>query len=162
MAYLLPENFVVLLVGGGGDEKRLRGIAGDSKRIIFVDYQPISAMPSIYAASDLFYVGQSSDAAADGIPSKIYRILGNKKPILAVTDEQSDLAVFVRNANAGIIFGEISPKALADEIVKMASDSDRLKACGSAGYTFVAVQFGREAISKAYLNLLNELHNSRV
>lgn len=159
---LLPENFVVLLVGGGGDEKRLREIAGDSKRIIFVDYQPISAMPSIYAVSDLFYVGQSPDAAADGIPSKIYRILGNKKPILAVTGEQSDLAVFVRKANAGFVFNEISPKALADEIVKMASNREKLKACGMAGYTFVASQFGREAISKAYLNLLNELQNSRV
>lgn len=159
---LLPENFIVLLVGGGGDEKRLREIVGDSKRIIFVDYQPISAMPSIYAASDLFYVGQSPDAAADGIPSKIYRILGNKKPILAVTGEQSDLAAFVRNANAGIVFGEISPKALADEIVKMASNREKLKACGMVGYTFVAGQFGRDVIVKAYLDLLDELYSSRV
>lgn len=154
---LLPEDYVVLLVGGGGDEGRLREIAGGSKRIVFVDYQPISAMPSIYASSDLFYVGQSPDAAADGIPSKIYRILGNRKPILAITGDGSDLAKFVSEARAGVVFDRISPEVLANEIIALASNRETLEGYGEAGYEFVARQFGREVISRRYLALLEEL-----
>lgn len=151
---LLPEDFVVLLVGGGGDEKRLRKIAGESKQIVFVDYQPISAMPAIYAASDLFYVGQSPDAAADGIPSKIYRILGNKKTILAITGKESDLAAFVREAGAGVVFDEISPEALAREIVSLRENSSAVNRYGTVGYDFVAKHFGRDVVVRAYLELL--------
>lgn len=151
LARRIPE-LTVLFVGGGGDADRLKREADGLANVVFVDYQPISRMGEIYAASDIFYVGQDPQAAADGIPSKIYRILGHNKPILAMTSPGSDLADFVRSSGGGVLIGE-DMDAAAAVMRELMADRPRLAALAATGRDYVLKSFSRSTVAAAYLQL---------
>ena len=148
LARRIPD-LTVLFVGGGGDASRLKTLADDLPNVVFVDYQPISRMSEIYASSDLFYVGQDASACADGIPSKIYRILGYRKPLVVMTRPDSDLADFLRQSHGGVLLEEDLDVA-AKSVCGLMSDPGRLKACGENGWRYVKDSFDRASVSRKY------------
>ena len=142
----------LLFVGDGGDRKRLEKLAEGMDNVEFRGYRPLSEMPGVYAESDLFYVGQDAHAASDGIPSKIYRILGARKPLVVVSPPDGDLAAFVRASGGGVA---TTDEGLADTIRQMRSMD--LAAMGEAGYRYVKEGFSREKITGMYAALVEEL-----
>ena len=155
LARRIPE-LVVLFVGGGGDAARLRKLAEGLTNVVFVDYQPISMMPQIYAASDMFYVGQDPQACSDGIPSKIYRILGYKKPLVVMTRRDSDLAEFVRESKSGVILDE-DAEAAENLVRSLMNNPSELEKFGRNGYSYVRSAFARPVISRKYDDFCREL-----
>lgn len=148
LARRMPE-LTVLFVGGGGDSARLREQAKGLGNVKFVDYQPISRMPEIYASSDLFYVGQDPHACSDGIPSKIYRILGYRKPLLVMTKPDSDLARFVAESGGGLLINEDVTEAVP-VVRSLMADAGKLKSLGESGRQYVEDSFSRASISGKY------------
>lgn len=142
----------LLFVGDGGDRKRLEKLAEGMDNVEFRGYRPLSEMPGVYAESDLFYVGQDAHAASDGIPSKIYRILGARKPLVVVAPPDGDLAAFVRASGGGVA---TTDAGLADTIRQMRTMD--LAAMGEAGYRYVKDGFSREKITGMYAALVEEL-----
>ena len=155
LARRIPE-LTVLFVGGGGDAARLKKSAEGLVNVVFVDYQPISMMPQIYAASDIFYVGQDPQACSDGIPSKIYRILGYKKPLVVMTSNDSDLAEFVRESKSGMIL-EKESEAAERSVRDLMDKPSELQKYGESGYSYVKKVFARSVISKKYDDFCREL-----
>lgn len=160
LARKIPE-LIVLFVGGGGDAARLREQAEGLENVKFVDYQPICRMPEIYAASDLFYVGQDPQACSDGIPSKIYRILGYRKPLLVMTRPDSDLAKFVQDSGGGVQISEDIESA-APVVRNLMNDVAKLKSLGESGRLYVERSFSRTAISNQYDSICREVVGSTV
>ena len=154
LARRLP-SLTALLVGGGGDAARLKTLAAGLPNVKFVDYQPISRMPEIYASSDLFYVGQDASACSDGIPSKIYRILGYRKPLAVMTRSDSDLAGFVRQSKGGVLLDE-DLDAAARTVAELMGDSARLESYGENGLRFVTESFDRASVSRRYEEICRE------
>ncbi len=142
----------LLFVGDGGDRKRLEKLAEGMDNVEFRGYRPLSEMPGVYAESDLLYVGQDAQAASDGIPSKIYRILGARKPLVVVAPPDGDLASFVRASGGGLA---TTDAGLADTIRQMRTMD--LAAMGEAGYRYVKEGFSREKITGMYAALVEEL-----
>ena len=155
LARRIPE-LTVLFVGGGGDAARLRESAKGLSNVVFVDYQPISMMPQIYAASDIFYVGQDPQACSDGIPSKIYRILGYRKPLVVMTRSDSDLAEFVRESKSGLILSE-DIEAAEKAVRGLMEKPSELKTFGESGYSYVKTAFARSVVSGKYDDFCREL-----
>lgn len=151
LAKALPE-LTVLFVGDGGDAARLKQEAENVSNVRFVPYQPLSRMPEIYACSDLFYVGQDPKACSDGIPSKIYRILGYQKPLLVLTAPNSDLAQFVQTAKSGVLLSEDTQEAVA-QLRTLMKAPETLKTMGQEGYNYVSAVFARPIISQQYETL---------
>jgi len=145
----------VWFVGDGRDKARLKEQAKGLENVVFTDYQPLSEMPRIYAESDLFYVGQDPAACSDGIPSKLYRILGNGKPILAVTPDSSDMAEFVRTSGGGVVVDDFSPISLAKAVQELMSNRERCERLATQGKRYVLDHFSREKISARYATLLS-------
>lgn len=149
-------TLTVLMVGGGGDAEHLKKEADGLSNVIFVEYQPISRMPEIYAASDMFYVGQEPHACADGIPSKIYRILGYGKPLLVMTSQDSDLAEFVRDSQSGVLLDEDMEKS-SDLMLRLMGESERLRIYGENGCRYVKEFYDRVVVSQKYAEICNEI-----
>ena len=118
-------------------------------------------MPEIYACSDLFYVGQDPKACSDGIPSKIYRILGYRKPLLILTSPNSDLAQFVATTKSGILLSSDTSQA-AIQLQTLIAQSETLKQMGQDGYDYVSTVFARPIISQQYETLCKQALETRV
>ena len=152
MARKLNDKVRVLFVGDGGDRKRLEEKAKGLLNVEFRGYRPISEMPSIYEESDVLYVGQDEKAASDGIPSKIYRILGNKKPLIVIAPQDGDLAQFVRDSGGGCI---ASADTLCDVVEKMMTID--LREMAENGFSYVKENYSRNKVNSMYIALIEEL-----
>lgn len=153
------DAVTIRLIGDGGDRKRLeelaRGLGVYGTKVRFEGYRPLSEMPQIYAESDLFYVAQSPQACSDGIPSKIYRILGNRKPLLVVTAAEADLAAFVRETQGGVVVSAFTPEAVAEAIRALAPA--QLAQMAERGYQAMVRDYSRERVTAQYGRLVTEL-----
>ena len=144
-----------VFAGGGQDEARLKKLADGLKNVEFLGYLPISEMPRIYAESDVFYVGQDPNAASDGIPSKIYRILGHRKPLIVLTAERSDLEQFVLKSAGGCVIKDADD--FARKVIELKSDVARTVRMGEEGFNYVKKHYLRESVTSRYAELVAKM-----
>lgn len=149
------EKVRFVFAGGGQDEERLKKMAEGLDNVEFRGYLPISEMPRIYAESDVFYVGQDPQAANDGIPSKIYRILGRRKPLLVVTAAGSDLERFVSDSQGGIVVKDADD--MATRIRGLMQQGNLVRQMGEAGFAYVKNNYSRSKITGEYAKLVDRV-----
>lgn len=123
----------------------------------FLPYQSYSLMPQIYAASDISLVPQAAETGCDAVPSKVYRIMACARPVLAVTDPNSDLAHLVRDAGCGAVVQPGSAKAIADVILGAYHDQELWQCMGQAGYGYVVAHYTRPMVSQHYHDVIQTL-----
>lgn len=154
----LPQVHL-LMVGSGSEYDRLCSLARmqNMNNVTFLPQQPYSMVPLLYATSDLSIVSQSIGTYLDGIPSKVYRIMGSGRAVLAHTREDSDLGMLVREARAGLIMQSNDPVVIAAQIREAAQRPGDWVIAGESGRAFVASRFSRQLISNQYSELVAEV-----
>jgi colanic acid biosynthesis glycosyl transferase WcaI len=123
----------------------------------FLPYQQYSLMGQAYAASDLCLVPQAIETGSEAVPSKVYRIMACARPVLAVTDENADLARLVKEASCGAFVLPGSAEALAEMILKAYHNQQQWKKMGIAGREHVVRYYARETVTNQYHVLIETL-----
>jgi putative colanic acid biosynthesis glycosyltransferase WcaI len=154
-ARLLSEsdgNIRFLLIGEGMLREPLASSADTLplKNVSVLPYQPNSMMPAIYCASDICLVPQAAATGSDAIPSKVYRIMAAARPLVAVTDPQSDLAGLVRQAQCGVVVEPGDAARLAGVVRQAIENRAEWEAMGLRGRAHVAGHYSREVVSANY------------
>ena len=129
----------------------------DLKNVTFLSYQPYSLMGQAYAASDLCLVPQAVETGFEAVPSKVYRIMACARPVLAVTDQHSDLARLVCEASCGKFVVPGSSEVLADMIMSAFQNQSEWKKMGSDGHEHVVRHYSRETVTHQYHTLIENL-----
>jgi len=148
----------LMLIGDGmlANELRASAAARGLTNLVVVPYQPYSRVPEIYGASDVCVVAQAAATASDAIPSKVYRIMACERPILALTDADSDLAQLVAAAGAGVVLPPESGDALADAALDAVTNPARWRARAASGRQHVIAHYTRATVSRRYDDVLQE------
>jgi colanic acid biosynthesis glycosyl transferase WcaI len=148
-----------LLIGEGTLRQTLTAAAASvpAGNVTVLPYQPNELMPQIYSASDVSLVPQAAATGSDAIPSKVYRIMATGRPLIAVTDPQSDLAALVREAGCGVVVAPGDAAALADVVRRAAADRGAWDAMGKRGRAHVAAHYSRPVIAAEYDRLVRTL-----
>ncbi|MGE5802058.1 MAG: glycosyltransferase family 4 protein [Gemmatimonadota bacterium] len=165
VAALLREHRDVrlLLIGDGmlAEPLRARATAQGLSNLVVIPYQPYSAVPDIYGASDLCVVAQAATTGSDAIPSKVYRIMACERPVVAATDHRSDLAHLIRDADAGVVIPPESANALAEAVRDAIAAPDHWRRRAASGRAYVAAHNSRASISHQYEEMLREIAGER-
>lgn len=132
------------------------------KNFTFLPYQHVSLMPQIYAASDLCLVPQTARIGADAVPSKVYRIMAAARPVLACTDEDSDLADLVNGAQCGMVVRPGSAASLAETIQSACRNPDLGQRLGEQGRTHVIAHYARAVVTDRYDRLIRTVVNGNL
>lgn len=93
---------VVFVVNGGGssiEEVRRRAEGLDNFKII--PYQPVDRVPEVLASADVHVIPLRKGLAWSSVPSKLYKILAVKRPVIASVDEGTEVGNVVVEAKAG-------------------------------------------------------------
>jgi colanic acid biosynthesis glycosyl transferase WcaI len=148
-----------VMMGTGSERQALEEQARALKlpNVLFLGQQPYSSMGAVHATASICFVSQAPRTASDGIPSKVFRILGSGRPILASTSSDSDLARIVRDAKAGEIVPPGNPEAIAAALRRALTAQDEWARMGMRGREFVNDHFSRPMISEKYHLLLSRL-----
>jgi colanic acid biosynthesis glycosyl transferase WcaI len=160
-AKILKEEAGVsfLIMGDGILRKSLqRRIEGyNLGNCIFLPYQPYSLMAQAYATSDLCLVPQAIETGFEAVPSKVYRIMACARPVLAVTDQNSDLARLVRDASCGAYVLPGSAEVLAEMIMRAYQNQQKWQEMGMSGRKHVVCYYARAIVTNQYHELIENI-----
>lgn len=124
---------------------------------VFLPYLPYSLMGQAYAASDLCLVPQAIETGFEAVPSKVYRIMACARPVLAVTDQNSDLARLVIEASCGAFVLPGSAQVLAEMIMRAYQNQQEWQKMGISGREHVVRHYARETVTNQYHELIENL-----
>ncbi len=150
------EGICFLMMGDGilRDSLRQKIERHNLGNFVFLPYQKYSLMGQAYAASDLCLVPQAIETGFEAIPSKVYRIMACARPVLAVTDQNSDLARLVSEASSGTFVEPGSVEVLADMIMRAYQDRQQWQEMGISGREHVVRHYSRESVTSQYNELI--------
>jgi colanic acid biosynthesis glycosyl transferase WcaI len=145
-----------LLMGSGSEVPELRDLVTQFKlrNVTFLDQQPYEIMPQAYAAADASYVPQAIGTSADGVPSKVYRIMSAARPVIASTDKGSDLDHLITAANCGAVLTTHDPLPLANLIRSAIDDVAAWRQKGANGRKHVLGVYDRQIVIAQYDSLV--------
>jgi len=107
-------------LGRAALEARTRGLP----HVEFVDRQPWELLPQLLRTADLGVVSQDASSAALSTPSKTYPLLASGVPVLALTNEGSDLAAVVEEGGGHLVPHGWSAQRAADAIREWLDGAD--------------------------------------
>lgn len=157
---LQDETGMCFLMMGGGilrESLRHRIELHNLGNFVFLPYQPYSLMEQVYAASDLCLVPQAIETGFEAVPSKVYRIMACARPVLACTDQNSDLARLVIQSSCGAVVLPGSAEALADMIMRAYQNRQVWQKMGMSGREHVVRHYSRETVTNQYHVLIEHL-----
>ncbi|MEO8033249.1 MAG: glycosyltransferase family 4 protein [Acidobacteriota bacterium] len=141
-----------LLMGEGILRERLHAAASALPRqnVTVLPYQPNAMMPRIYAASNVCLVPQAASTGCDAVPSKVYRIMASGRPLIAITEADSDLATLVRDAQCGVVVAPDQARELARVVVEAARNPEEWREMGARGRAHVVARYSRPVVTAEY------------
>lgn len=152
-------GIVIVLVGDGILWKVLHQRISDNglRNVRLIPFQPFAIVPQIYGASDVCVVSQAVSTGTDAVPSKVYRIMSCRRPVLAATDPASDLAQLVREAGCGVVVQQVSAEQVAAAIRDAYADQPAWRAMGERGRQHVLEHYTRSVVTERYHQLIGSL-----
>ena len=112
---------------------RLGGLPGG--RIAFAPLVPDEDVAELYARADIQLIPQAAGTQHGSMPSKLPNILASGRQVLAICDDDSELATMVARFDAGISLSSWHPDDVVMAVTKL---SERLEAAGGATQVDVA------------------------
>lgn len=158
----VPRVRIVIVGGGILWQALARRIATErTDNVLLLPHQPLEAVPDIYGASDLCVVSQSPTTTSDAVPSKIYRIMGAAKPVLALTVPTSELATLVHESGCGEVVPAADAQAIAEAIRQAQHAPAAWRSRGEAGRAYAVAHYSRTSVTARYNTLVNMLTPER-
>jgi len=149
-------------IGGGAMTERLRERAGEclGKTIHFYPFQPLPIVLKLLADAQLAIVSLSPGVIHTAYPSKTMSYLEAGCRILAVLEQETELASLVRDENLGTVCEDTSVDGIRAAIQKEFDQGIAQANEGRSGLrTKGEKHFGQQAILQRWVDLLAQLEN---
>jgi glycosyltransferase involved in cell wall biosynthesis len=121
--------------------------------------RPRSDQPTFLNASDVAIISFAPGMAGVSVPSRMYNVLAAGKPIIAVADEESELARVVREADVGWVVRPGDAEGVARAVLEAHGDRGRLHEMGRRAERAAATRFSLSSAVDAYCGLVHSMKN---
>lgn len=153
---LVPRSDVHFLIYGTGAKRRWleETVAAENLANIMVrDPVPRKSQDTVLSACDLSIICFMPGMAGVSVPSRMYNVMAAGRAILAVCDEDSEIALVVREERIGWVAPPLNPHAIADVIGEAAANPElvaemgrRARAAVESKYTFAIARAAYQRI----------------
>ena len=115
-------------------------------------------MPAVSApaASDIALVTLEEGLGQLNVPSKTYSIMAGARPVLAAVPKDSEIHRLILDADCGRWVPPEDPQALAEAILDLKNQPDRLNRYGRNDRQYVAEHYSRQSQTGKYYELLHK------
>ena len=113
---LEPDGVGLVFIGEGATKREIQEAARHCANIKFLPFRPASEIPSVMAAGDLQIVTIKRGLEGVVVPSKMYDILANGRPVAAIASERTEIARLVRRYECGVVADPDDPNQLAESV----------------------------------------------
>ena len=155
-----PElRFVICGDGVMRDALQSRAHSLCLRRVHFFDLLPQHDYQQLLDTSDICLVPQAKGSGASFLPSKLLAILATPKPVIAVADAGSEVAIAMAEGQFGIAVEPDKPEELANIFDHLPDRREDLATWAANGRTFVE-PFDIDAVHERFECVLSELAGS--
>ena len=156
---LAKEPIQFVFIGGGAKQSQIEAyrVNFGLSRVLQLPYQPRHRLPYSLAACDMAAIGLIPGAEDTVAPSKFYGILASSRPVLLIARRSCDLAQLVLSAGCGLVVEPGEAAELADLLLELSLQPDRVKSMGERSLFLYQNQFGAERSLARYEAVLEEL-----
>jgi colanic acid biosynthesis glycosyl transferase WcaI len=127
------------------------------ERVHFLPFQPRARLNEVQGVGDVSVVTLLRGYGRISIPSKILGYMAAARPVIAAVDDDSETALFITNAGAGLVTKPEDPVALAAAILALRDDRPRARALGLAGRFHLEATQSKHQILERYRALFVQL-----
>lgn len=153
-----PE-FNFLLVGWGTkkdwaiSEKRARGL----ENLTILDPFPREESCNVQNACDVAINTLCSGMSGISVPSRTYNAMAAAKPLLAVCDDDSELAAIVKEEDIGWVVPPGHPDLIVSALREGKANRDRLQSMGVRARKAVETKYTRKHVLQVYRDVIEDL-----
>ncbi len=124
------------------------------KNVTLIPSQPRSNLSDTLNACDVAIISFIPGMSGLSVPSRMYNILAAGKPIIAVTEPDSELANVVREENIGWIVSPDNSEQLVATIIEATKNYETLKEMGKRSRFAAENKYSLDVVINAYRNLI--------
>ena len=135
----------IVICGDGAHREAIAAQASGIRNVHFLPLLPEAEYQEMLAESNVALITQQASSGRAFFPSKLLSVLAAGLPVVAVADEESELARAVREAGCGVHVSPGRPEELARALDSLAGDSESLAPYGEAGRSWVR-QFDQDRV----------------
>ena len=151
-----------LLVGDGKERDNLEALAEqlDLSNVTFTGARPKHEIPEILAASDAcIAILQDIPMFKTTYPNKVFDYMAAGRPTVLAID--GVIRQVLEKSNGGIFVRPGNPQALAEAVLILSENRQRIQAMGEAARAYVAEHFNRRRQAEQFLQLVQWLSTAR-
>lgn len=158
-AEILQKERILFQMIGGGHKKAFLESAAKQKRlqnVQFLPFQPLNKLAEVLSAANLSVVCLASQFTGLSVPSKAYGIMAAGVPLLGFMDEESEIALTIREADCGVVLSHPTGVSVAENILTLMNDRERLHEMGVNAYKRFKAHHTLSRVVKEYDSALLE------
>jgi glycosyltransferase involved in cell wall biosynthesis len=162
-SYTLTPNAFFLIIGSGTEYKNLKKWFNKNKpsNAILIGELPEKEYNQIVLSSDVGLILLKSDFTIPNFPSRLLSYLENKKPVLSITDDVSDVGLISENEGFGkwAKYGDI--ENVLEKILFFVENDEIRSKMGQTGFGFLLKNYDVKITYNKIVNSLKK-NNSKI
>jgi colanic acid biosynthesis glycosyl transferase WcaI len=149
-------NIRFVLCGNGPHRADLVEMANGLDNVRFLQLQPVERLSELLSTADMHILPQRTHAADLVLPSKILGMLASGRPIIAMADPDTGIALEINRA--GLIIPPDNTDALAGAVKRLAYDDDLRARLGAAARLSAEQKWDRASVIRSLEREFSLLH----
>lgn len=152
-----------LFVGWGAKRRWLEETIHENalRNVTLLSNRPRTELSILLNACDVAIVSFLPGMAGISVPSRMYNIMAAGKPIIAVTDVDSELAQVVNEEEIGWVIPPHQPEKIVEAIQEARAHPERLSEMGRRAREAVEKKYSFVEVINAYTSLISRIDGDR-
>ena len=149
-----------LFIGYGGKKHWLAQFvrARELSNVTIMDHQPRAVLSISLTACDVAIISFIHGMAGVSVPSRMYNVMAAGKPIIAVADPESELALVVKEEDIGWVVPPGDVDGLRMAILEAKANPDLLLQMGQRARWAAETKYSYERVKNAYTQMVDSIY----
>ena len=145
---LNDNNILFLLVGHGVDFDLLQNQVEKRNlhNILMKEFVPRAKLAELQSLSSVSLVTLRAQLGYSSIPSKVLGYMAAARPVIAMTEEDSDVGNLVTRADCGLVIPPGDSARLARSLEKFKGNAGQLEEWGANGFKYLQEYLDKESL----------------
>jgi colanic acid biosynthesis glycosyl transferase WcaI len=153
-----------LFIGFGGKkpwlDQRVRKLG--LSNVTIMDYRPRAELAVSLTACDVAIISFIRGMAGVSVPSRMYNVMAAGRPIIAIADSDSELALVVREEGIGWVVSPGDISGLRKAILEAKANPSLLTQMGQRARQAAEMKYSFKLIKKAYIEMIASIYEEAV
>src|SRR5262249_38289328 len=123
----------------------------------FFPYQDQALLKYSLCAADVHWISLRPELEGLVVPSKFYGVAAAGRPVIAITARSGEIARLVEQYACGFVIAPGNADALAETLVRLSTDTERIAAMGRNARAMLEARFTRREAFGRWRGLLDHI-----